>query len=95
MPETGSRGHRFKPFPAFPQACPRLWKRNSLSFLMRGHSLSFVMRGLDPRIHDERQQVWSLRPCLPSSLMDGRDIGVRKHAVLWTAMPGHDKLKAA
>jgi hypothetical protein len=22
--------------------------------------------------------------------VDGRDIGVRKHAVLWTAMPGHD-----
>jgi hypothetical protein len=23
--------------------------------------------------------------------VDGRDIGVRKHAVLRTAMPGHDK----
>src|SRR5262249_62022908 len=23
--------------------------------------------------------------------VDGRDIGVRKHAVLWTAMPGHDE----
>ena len=23
-------------------------------------------------------------------VVDGRDIGVRKHAVLWTAMPGHD-----
>jgi hypothetical protein len=22
----------------------------------------------------------------------GRDIGVRKHAVLWTAMPGHDAM---
>ena len=27
--------------------------------------------------------------------VDGRDIGVRKHAVLRTAMPGHDKLTVA
>ena len=41
-----------------------------------------VMPGLVPGIH-------VLRPC-NSKDVDGRDIGVRKHAVLWTAMPGHD-----
>jgi hypothetical protein len=30
--------------------------------------------------------------CVPKR--DGRDIGVRKHAVLQTAMPGHDGKKA-
>jgi hypothetical protein len=41
------------------------------------------MPGLAPGIH-------VLRPS-NSKDVDGRDIGVRKHAVLWTAMPGHDK----
>jgi hypothetical protein len=43
----------------------------------------FVVRGLGPRIHvlllDGRKKS-----------VDGRDIGVRKHAVLQTAKPGHD-----
>jgi hypothetical protein len=44
--------------------------------------LSSVMPGLVPGIHvlaTSHQDV------------DGRDIGVRKHAVFWTAMPGHDE----
>jgi hypothetical protein len=39
------------------------------------------MPGLVPGIH----VFYSSR-----KVVDGRDIGVRKHAVLWTAMPGHD-----
>ena len=44
-----------------------------------------VMPGLVPGIH-------VLRPS-NSKDVDGRDIGVRKHAVLWTAMPSHDESK--
>jgi hypothetical protein len=48
-----------------------------------------VMRGLDPRIHDELRQQQHCVFVL-QSLMDCRVIGVRKHAVLRTAMPGND-----
>ena len=44
-----------------------------------------VMAGLDPRI--------PLRQALCSPHRDGRDIGVRKDAVLRTAMPGHDVVR--
>src|SRR5689334_15608596 len=47
-----------------------------------GHCLSSVMAGLVPAIHvfpDARPQD-----------VDARVIGVRKHAVLRTAMPAHD-----
>ena len=48
-------------------------------------SLSAVMPALVAGIH-------VLRPCNIKDV-DGRDIGVRKHAVLWTAMPGHDEVR--
>jgi hypothetical protein len=41
-----------------------------------------VMPGLVPGIHIFEPRV--------EEDVDGRDIGVRKHAVLRTAMPGHD-----
>jgi len=43
---------------------------------------SFVMAGLVPAIHALNLQS--------RKVVDARDIGGRKHAVLWTAMPGHD-----
>jgi hypothetical protein len=55
--------------------------------------LSVVMRGLDPRIHDEIPRASSLRQSSRRDLMDCRVIGVRKHAVLRTAMPGNDRGK--
>jgi hypothetical protein len=59
------------------------------------------MPGMKPGMTDERQSLstsWpgSSRPSTFGSLLSGedvdaRDIGVRKHAVLWTAMRGHDE----
>ena len=44
--------------------------------------LSIVMAGLVPAIH----VLLSVKKGV-----DARHIGVRKHAVLWTAMAGHDE----
>jgi hypothetical protein len=41
------------------------------------------MPGLVPGIH-------ALSHYYRLENVDGRDMGARKHAVLWTAMPGHD-----
>jgi hypothetical protein len=50
-----------------------------------GYSVSTVTPGLVPGIH-----VFSL--VLSKEDVDGRDIGVRKHVVLRTTMPGHDNI---
>ena len=53
---------------------------------LRGAALSAVITGLVPVIPLRVAQL-----CLPKR--DGRHIGARKHAVLRTTMPGHDKLR--
>jgi DNA-3-methyladenine glycosylase len=50
-----------------------------------------VIAGLDPAIHDDPQQRQRFKVLALRSIMDARVIGVRKHAVLRTAMPAHDE----
>ena len=46
-----------------------------------------VMAGLVPAIH--------ALPAANGKDVDARDIGVQKHAVLWTAMREHDGIEAS
>src|SRR5690242_10722128 len=54
------------------------------------HDVSTVIAGLDPAIHEVLQQVQTVSCPVLRFIMDARDIGVRKHAVLRTAVPAHD-----
>jgi hypothetical protein len=77
-----------------PVASTSLWQFNEQGVDGRnksGHDverlcLSFAMPGLVPGIH--------VLKTVQFTDVDGRDIGVRKHAVLRTAMPGHDSKQA-
>src|SRR4029079_3363877 len=49
-----------------------------------------VIAGLDPAIHQAPPAIIVARILDLPRIMDARVIGVRKHAVLRTAMPAHD-----